>query len=127
MNGTVSYKSKPLTGGLVTFVTDQGTATGPIDNQGGYTVENVPVGTAKVSVFSGGGGPKIQKGGPGGGKDTMKIPKDLPPEAQKALAGAKQGTNAVTIPQKYSSTETSDLKVEVTSGQNPPFNIELKD
>jgi hypothetical protein len=126
VSGTVTYKTKPLTAGSVTFVTDQGTVSGAIDNNGAYTVENVPVGTAKVSVFSA-GGPKmtqkfggVQKGKGGG-------PKDLPPEAEKALAGAKQGAPAVTIPEKYSDANTSDLKVEVTSGQNPPFNIELKD
>jgi hypothetical protein len=123
VSGTVTYKSKPVTAGFVTFVTERGNATGTIDDKGAYTVEMVPTGTAKVAV-SGGGGPTMPKFG---GKDKMKMTKDLPPEAEKMLAGAKQGSPAVTIPGKYSDANMSDLKVEVTSGRNSPFNIELKD
>jgi len=125
MSGTVSYKNKPLAGGIVIFVTAQGSANGTIDTAGGYTVDNVPVGTAKISVFTGGGG----GGGPimKGPKDRMTTPKDLPPEAQKALQGSKQGSTLVAIPPKYADPNTSDLSVEVKSGQNPPFNIDLKD
>jgi hypothetical protein len=126
VSGTVTYKKKLLTGGAVTFVTEQGMATGPIDNNGAFTVENVPVGTAKVSVFSGGGPPNMNMRG-GTGKDRMTAPKDSPPEAEKALQGPKQGTPAVTIPSKYSDAGTSGLTREVTSGQNPPYNIELTD
>lgn len=128
MSGTVTYKNKPLTSGIVTFVTDQGSANGTIDKEGSYTVETVPVGTAKVSVFSSGGTSTTTKNfGPPGGKDRMTTPKGIPPEAEKAFAGAKQGATGVNIPSKYSDPNTSDLKVEVKSGQNPPFNIELKD
>jgi len=125
MSGTVTYKSKPLTGGSVTFLTETGSATGTIDASGTYKVEDVPLGQAKISVFSGGGPPPMKM--PGGGKDRGAGQKDLPPEAQQALKGGKQGTPGATIPAKYNDASTSDLKVEVKSGNNPPFNIELKD
>jgi len=125
MSGTVTYKAKPLTHGAVTFVTEHGTASGAIDTSGAYTVEGVPVGNAKVSVFVGGAPKMPARGGPP--KDKAAIAKDLPPEAQKMLGNMKKGPAAVTIPPKYNDTESSGLTVTVTSGKNPPYNIELKD
>jgi hypothetical protein len=126
MSGTVTYKNQPLTTGVVTFITETGAATASIDSNGTYTAEEVPPGTAKVSVFVSGGAPKM-KGGVGGVKDRMTIPKDLPPEAQKAFENSKKGGSGVNIPAKYLDPEQSGLTVTVKSGQNPPYNIELKD
>jgi hypothetical protein len=122
ISGTVTYKNQPLPGGSVTFVTDNGTATGTISNDGKYTADNVPVGNAKVTVFYS-SGPKMYKGG-----GVAKAPKDGSPEAQKMFENMKKGVGAgVSIPSKYNDLESSGLSVTVTTGQNPPFNIELKD
>src|SRR5207253_5149962 len=77
VSGTVTYKTKPLTGGIVTFVTDHGSAEGTIDAQGAYTVEKAHIGATRVAVFSSGGGPIIKGAG---GKDKMTVPPGLPPE-----------------------------------------------
>ncbi len=119
VTGTVTYNNKPLTKGMLTFVTPNGTATGTIEPDGKYRMA-VPVGTAKVSVFVA-SGPRM----PGGPKGGMKGGKDLPPEAKKMLDNAKGGSG-VTIPQKYTDPETSGLSVNVKSGQNP-YDIPLKD
>src|SRR6516165_7184488 len=53
VSGKVTYQGKPLTAGMVTFSPEKGAAVNsPIDGEGNYRVENVPVGTAKISVRS---------------------------------------------------------------------------
>ena len=117
ITGTVKYKDKLLPGGSVTFVTANGTATGAINSEGAYTAEKVPVGNAKVTVYYS-SGPKMM----GLGKDKGLIPKDTP------LQNSKQGgLPKIDLPARYGDPESSGLSVVVTSGQNPPFNIELKD
>jgi hypothetical protein len=126
MSGTVTYKGKPMGGGSITFATENGAATGGIDSTGGYSIDKVPLGNAKVAVF--GMKPPNMKGKPfGGGKgEKMTTPKDLPADAQKMFENAKQGSTVI-VPPKYNDQETSGLTVTIAAGQNPPYNIELKD
>lgn len=60
VSGTVSYDGKPVEQGAIAFVPADGngpTAGGAIAD-GKYTVRNVPVGTAKVSINADKGGEK---------------------------------------------------------------------
>jgi hypothetical protein len=134
VSGTVTYKNKPVPSGSVMLVTDNnGSFQGAIDKNGAYTVEGVPVGPAKVSVYSSGSGTRMKMGkgggvggGVGGAKGMMTAPKDGPPEAAKAYQGAKEEKTGVNIPPKYMDTDTSGLTVDVKSGPNS-YDIPLKD
>lgn len=70
-----------------------------------YKETGLPVGTYKVAVTPG----------------TAKAPTDQP------LAGdaAPQPTTSAKIPEKFHSTATSGLQVEVKEGNNPPFHFDL--
>src|SRR5260370_35917054 len=52
VSGTIKYKGKPLSGGVVTFMTMDGKASfpGPIDHEGHYKVEKVLRGQVRIGV-----------------------------------------------------------------------------
>jgi hypothetical protein len=51
VSGKVTFKGKPLTAGFVIFTPEKGPAVNAsINSEGKYKAENVPVGTAKISV-----------------------------------------------------------------------------
>jgi hypothetical protein len=53
VSGTVTLDGKPLPGGMVTFVADNGQAEAArIGEDGKYTVTNIPVGLARVTVVT---------------------------------------------------------------------------
>jgi hypothetical protein len=103
VSGKVTYQGKPLTSGLVTFVPEKGAAVySPIDAEGKYRVENVPLGLAKISVGEGNAGnqeapPKPRN--PGGMTEFM-VPKN-------------KGLN---IPAKFKDPEASGITHQVEQG-----------
>jgi hypothetical protein len=116
VSGRVTYKGKPLTGGVVTFTSGKQVVTGALDEEGRYEVTNVPVGTVKVSVSTESVRPKKAPGG-----DKIR-PKG---ELKKIEDPDKGGRRFVVIPQRYSNPETSGLTLEVRPGRQQ-FNIELQ-
>jgi len=115
VTGTVTYKGAPVTGGRVTFLSDDGfSAPGRIDEEGNYTVK-APVGHSKVTVDTS-MLDKSNRGAKMGGKGVGKPGEDPDPI---------KGT-FVRIPTKYKNFETTDLSATV-SKDNKNIPLELKD
>ncbi len=109
VTGTVTYKNKPVTGGIVYFhvKTDQGvkTSAGQIDGEGNYKASLVPPGKAKVTVDT----------------DHLK-----PPPGQKPVAVNKEGPPQIymVIPNRYRNKEKSPLSADIKVGpQTHNFNL----
>mgnify|MGYP001426170676 CR=1 FL=1 len=129
ISGTVTYKGTPLAAGSVVFVPGKEgpSITAPIID-GKYTVEKVPVGSAKIAVMSistegtDSFMTQIMTGGKGG------PPKDapMPEEARKLFeGGGGQTKKGVKIPEQYNDPEKSGLTYTVESG-NQTHDIPLK-
>jgi hypothetical protein len=104
VTGKVTFKDKPLPGGLVVIYDSGGeTHQGQIGTGGAYTVGNIVPGPAKVSVR------------------TVKARGSINnPEGLKAPYGPY-----VQIPLKYSDPEKSGLKLDVKTGKQE-YQIDLK-
>jgi hypothetical protein len=50
--GKVTYKSKPLTGGTISFIGENGRSQANIDKDGSYQITDAPLGPVKISVRS---------------------------------------------------------------------------
>jgi hypothetical protein len=104
VSGKVLYKGKPLTGGLITFISEKGAvpATDVIEENGQYKI-SAPVGDVKIAVDNRMLEKKPHKG------PILKRPDENP--------GAKtpKGTY-VAIPEKYASPDKSGLTYKVVPG-----------
>lgn len=118
VSGKVTYKGEPLHAGTVLFTAANGwTGTGHINEDGSYSIANVPPGPAKVAVDVPVGKGKL----PPRGKVQRRPREDAPgapPTAAPAQALAK-------IPTKYKEAATSGLTCEVTGGSQT-YNIDLQ-
>jgi hypothetical protein len=115
VSGQVTYKKAPVTGGRITFVSDDGfTATGRIDEEGNYQIKS-PVGNVKITVDTG-MLDKSNRGAKFGTKGAGRPGEDPDPI---------KGT-FVRIPPKYKNTETTDLNEKV-SKDHAKIDLELKD
>lgn len=113
VSGRVTYRGKPLPGGLVTFISARGlSGTAVIAADGSYQVL-VPVGDVKVSVDN----RMLRKGGRPAGYRVGGRPDG---EGLQPLAGTY-----VPVPEKYASAETSGLTCHVESG-GTAFDIRLE-
>jgi hypothetical protein len=137
ITGKVTFKGAAVPGGQVRFLAQNGKSySGDINEDGTYTVKNVPTGPAKVSVVPneppatpGGGRPGPPFGGP---PKDRKIqfgpPKDanVPEEVKKGFDPTKTGQKFVKgFPAKYKDPEKSELTHSVTSGEQT-YDIPLK-
>jgi hypothetical protein len=52
ITGKITYKGEPLTGGFVTFITENAKSDGRINADGTYRVRGLPVGGAKIVIKS---------------------------------------------------------------------------
>lgn len=103
VSGTVTYKGQPLKEGTITFIPADGrSATGKIvdgkitDVTCFETNDGVPVGSNKVLI-------------------------------QAIVPGADMYAPVKSlIPDRYGSLEKSDLKAEISAGENPPLTFDLK-
>jgi hypothetical protein len=107
LSGKVTYNGEPLHGGLVSITAANGwVGTSRIDEDGNYSIANVPPGSAKIAVdnFSG---------------EVKKIPRNIkrPPKSDPPAP--------VKIPAKYKEAATSGLTCEVTGGRQT-HNIDLQ-
>jgi hypothetical protein len=108
--GKVTYNGEPLHGGIVSITAANGwVGTSQINEDGTYSIANVPPGSAKIAVdtYSSDAAPKLAR--------KVKRP---PPKSEPKYVPVK-------IPAKYAKPETSNLTCEVTGGRQT-HNIELK-
>jgi len=111
VTGKVTMNGKPVSA-LVTVLAENNQAvSGKTDKEGNYTVNDVPVGKAKVSLAD-----RSDDPGPTGPLTVdPKAPVTAPPStAAKAV-----------IPKKYNEPTTSGIALTVVSGKNE-LNIDLK-
>ena len=93
INGTVSYKGQPLSGGMLQFVGPNGTpSAAPIQPDGTFIMTDVAPGEVTVSITA-----TPRSSGPGGGK-AKAAPKVTPAD----------------LPEKYHDPERSGLKYTIT-------------
>ncbi len=101
VSGIVTLDGKPLPGGMVAFIPENGSAkTSPIKADGSYLVSNVPVGPARITVVT------------------------VPPVS---FGNAKPNLlhgEYVPIPKKYGDPRKSGLALDVTRGKQE-YNLPL--
>lgn len=152
VSGKISYQGKPLTGGIVVFMSPGGSRTAQIGEDGTYSISHMPIGLAKIAVdtrsaqagVSTSGGVKGpfsgSKSGVGG-----KAPAAPPKKDMKATMSPGKGVElpdwakdnpiyntelapkkdpAAKIPDRYADPETSGLTFSVGGGSQE-YNIEL--
>jgi len=132
VSGKVLYQGQPLRGGSVAFVPEGGgVMSSPIEEDGSYTIRNVPAGTVKITVETDSIRPaSAMKGGPGGAappemmKNTSSDPAKKFASEQEALM-ADRAKRYVRIPPQYGDASKSNLTYVVKSGKQE-HNIELK-
>ncbi len=114
VSGKVTFGSKTLTEGTVTFFAAGGKIKSSlIARDGTYTVQDVPIGPAKIAVI-------VHTELPVG----FQTPQALPPKTNVPFAagspvggsGPANTRHALPIPERYASPETSGLKCQVTDG-----------
>ena len=113
VTGKITSKSKPVCTGAINLLAENGEYfSGGIDQEGNYTLINVPTGTFKVAVIS------DKPAGP----PPMSIkrnPNDPPPPAPAVVA------NWVPVDAKYGDPNTSGKQITLNSGTNT-VNIDLE-
>ncbi|MFL5329079.1 MAG: hypothetical protein ACJ8C4_09190 [Gemmataceae bacterium] len=112
VTGKVSYQNKPLITGFVLLrFDDNNEVTGTIGIDGTYTIRTPYQGHAKIAV----GSPKPPDPAASAGRRASNVDVSTLPDPK----------NWVPIPDKYLSSETSGLEINVTGGTNA-HNIELQ-
>ena len=111
LSGKVTYNGEPLHSGIVSITAANGwVGTSQINDDGTYSIANVPAGSAKIAVdnFSSEPGTKLAR----------KIPR--PPDKSHPTQAPP-----VKIPEKYKDPKTSGLTLEVTGGRQT-YDIKLE-
>ena len=109
VTGTVTYNGKLLKTGTVSFQTaDNRVGSAQINSSGQYTVNDAPIGDAKICVTMP-TAPTMSSKAPGG--MAMKPPPDMMPKDMAASAGDPR--DIVPLPEKYATVEKTDLKYTV--------------
>jgi hypothetical protein len=139
VSGKVTYQGKPLKGGSVSFVSDDGgrSYASGIKEDGTYTVPDLQGGSYKVCVETaslkagdqaGGGyapkGAAIPKGKMGPPPDAP-VPEGYTPSDPAAAALAANRRKYVQIPDKYAQPDTTDLTYKFEGGTQT-HDIDLK-
>ena len=116
VSGRISYKGHPIKGGLLQFVTEDGTAyPGTIDSDGTYSGNQLPVGLMVITVDTEATKPPVSSGKTAERYTAMQ-------GGQKAPAGS--GPTApnfeevyIKIPTSYNNAKTSKLTITLTKGR----------
>ena len=112
LSGKVTYKGKEVTGGQMTFFTKEGGAVpATIKPDGTYSVRDLAVGEATVTVDTKNLKPANPAAVRGGGGDHKMQTGPVPPGFSQKPEG-----EYVEIPPKYADQKKTDLKVTVTGG-----------
>jgi hypothetical protein len=124
VSGKVSYQGKPVSVGSVSFILEGGgVMSSPIEEDGSYTIRNVPPGTVKITVETTSARPPSMQGSPGGKggppEFMMKYVKEKDPKL------AERGKKYVPIPEQYSDPAKSNLTFVVKSGKQQ-HDVDLK-
>lgn len=123
VSGKVSYQDKVVKGGIVMFVVEgKGTSQGRINEDGTYSIPDVPAGTAKVCVDTSSLNPaKVSS--------TFKYsaPKDA--KAPEGLTGsgpdrAEMERRYVSIPERYADPNKTTITTTISGGMQE-YNIKL--
>ena len=124
VSGKVTYGDKIVKGGDVTFVVEgKGTASARINEDGTYTVEGVPAGTAKVCVDT-----KALNPANVTGVVKFNPPKDAKLPEGLAGAGADKAElqrRFVAIPERYADLNKTPLTTTITGGTQE-YNIKIE-
>lgn len=123
VSGKVTYKSKPLPGGLVTFRPADGkhnAVTVELDTEGNYPAVTLPAGEVAVIIDNRDLAPQPDLSGPSLSgiplsAEAKKVLKEAPP-APRAGGGGRKSPRYVLIPERYHAAETSGLKFKVERG-----------
>jgi hypothetical protein len=118
VSGTVRFKGQPLPSGTVLFHGADGRVEHSlISAEGKYTIEDAPLGLARITVKSHGAAPpKV----PLAGKEAPKMPPELAPRPEDL-----RDSNYVRIPGRYLNPDSSGLRYEVRPGSQA-HDIELQ-
>jgi hypothetical protein len=112
VSGKVLYQGKPIRGGTVSFILEKGGVMFcPIEEDGSYTIRNVPPGPVKITVETQSFRPLVVPAGPRSG----------PPELMKKMMepqtnDPERAKRYVPIPIHYSDPSKSNLTYTVQSG-----------
>jgi hypothetical protein len=124
VSGKVSYQGKPVRAGTVSFVPQGGgVMSSPIEEDGSYTIRNVPVGTVKITVETESARPPALQSGRGG--EAPEFMRKYVKEKNPELASPERAKRFVPIPKQYSDADKSNLTYEVKSGKQE-HDIDLK-
>ncbi len=123
VSGKVLYQGKPVRGGSVSFILEGGgTMFSPIEEDGSYTIPNVPPGTVKITVETESFRPTVmQRDASGGAPEFMK--KYIQEKEPQLLE--QRAKRYVKIPPQYSDPDKSNLTYVVKSGKQE-HDIDLK-
>jgi hypothetical protein len=127
VSGEVTYKGKPVPGGLLTFRPAdpaQNSATYELDRDGKFKIE-LPVGEAIICIDNREFEPRPAT------VPALPPGMNLPPDVIKNMQASSKESSKVSdrwvkLPEKYYQTETSDLKITVKGGEQSEV-IEFKD
>lgn len=135
ITGKVTYNGKPLTGGMVTFLPEEGKAAfnAKIDKEGNYHLAKVSIGKMRIGVVSLSSRlppspmmAKMMKEMKAKKKEFTKEELDkMPAEYRETLSPSSELANEVPIPKQYNDPEKSGLEYTVIGGEQE-YNIELK-
>lgn len=126
VSGKVLYKGKPVLGGSVSFIPQAGGAmSSPIEEDGSYTIRNIPTGTAKITVETESFRPPLVNVPAGGGGVSPDFMKKNLEKMNPQMADPQRAKRYVKIPAEYSNPDTSTLTYAVKSGKQE-HDIDLK-
>lgn len=119
LSGKVTLDDKPVTAGTVFFSKQDGSQSdrAPIQSDGTYKSENVPLGDVRVAVQAPTAGPKMPPG--------AKMPSGMPADHPQAKIYNNAGGDTFNIPKALSDPATSNITVKVEPGAKT-YDIPLK-
>jgi hypothetical protein len=118
VTGKVKYKGATLPEGRVAFLGKEGSASGPIQPDGSYTIKMAPLGKVAITVNTSALDPSSL---PDAGLAAVQA-RGMIPKVETPTVG---GTPAASIPRKYGRPETSGLTFTVKPGkQNYDINLD---
>jgi hypothetical protein len=126
LSGKISYNGKPLAVGSVLLIgVDAQPRTAWIEADGSYHFDDVPVGEAKLAVYSPDPDLAERTRSQTKTKPGPKKAKRVRPTPSSSEVSADDRRKWFAIPSKYGDVEHSGLRVTITSGPNT-FQIEMK-